>query len=360
MKIISDVNCLSEVVETWDDFVRTYTENPFLLSSFLTKFVKYDSLRGWAPLILIFSAENQIVGVAPLATKKRFGIRYVRFSLVSGLFSDFVFEPKYRDLCIEKFYDLVFRKLNCQLAMLVMDSESPNLEKLVTRTGLNCIVKPMNGHCFLRVTSDWTQFENSRGKKFKQDFKRTERKLSSVGSWEIKHFDQRNQESEIIRRILNVESTSWKEDWRAKRKMHIDDYLTIIWEGALLAAKVEQNLNLSVYVLELNALPIAYLLVIQYHDITYFTKTSYNKQYRKFSPGVYILNIAIRDIMNTGKTKKIDFHTDLPFLSTWSSSSKPQTRIFLSRHKIFTSLVRFAMSSKPTKAILIFLSQFQI
>jgi hypothetical protein len=341
------------VEDAWNNFVRNHTENPFFLSSFLIGFLKHNLKQGWTPLMLVFLKNEAIIGLSSLATKRIFGMRVIKFSLPPSFFPDFILEPQYRDVCIEKAYDLLFNKLNCQLAILTLPVESPNLEKIKNANRLRYSVIPQRGHRFIVVKNNWTEFERSQGKKFKQDLRRTERNLNRVGSWKVSTFNGKNQESKIIRQILDIEHSSWKEEWRLKKAMKEDPIFKIVWNGTLRAAKLEEDFNWFIWFLELNALPIAYVLAIWYKRVIYFTKTSHNRWYRKFSPGVYILNAAMRDIFNAGETEKIDFHTDLPFLRTWSSSSLPRVSILVSKHKILPSLLKLWASNRPLKAILI-------
>lgn len=353
MKVISSVNGMFQAEDDWNNLVGNCSENPFFLSSYLIEFARQNLKQGWVPLTLVFSTDGAIVGLAPLVIRRRYGIRFVRFSLPPSFFSDFVLESRYRDICIEKTYNVLFNKLNCQLVNLALPIESPNLDAIKNNNHLRCSFIPQKGHRFLIVDRSWNEFEKMRGKKFNQDIRRTERKLDSIGSWRVSRYDERNQWSETIGRILEVERSSWKEGWRLERGMKVDEYLMTLWNGAVRAAKAEHGFKWSIWILELNALPIAYVFAIQYKGVAYFAKTSHNRRYRSLSPGVYILNAAMRDVFGAGDITKVDFHTDLPFIETWTSNRLPRVRILIAEHKMVPALLKLALSNKILKAILL-------
>ena len=96
-----------------------------------------------------------------------------------------------------------------------------------------------------------------------------------------------------------------------------------------LAVRTCPDFKRSVWFLELNGQAIAYSLVIQYKGTAYMAKTSYNNQYRHFYPGIYINNVAIRDLFNSGRISMIDFMTNLPFMKTWTHRRLLRVRFLL-------------------------------
>ena len=75
IRVISDISGLLEIENVWNEFVRDHTESPFLLSGFTKEFIRVNAEKGWTPMLLVFSVDNNIIGIAPLAIKTKFGVR---------------------------------------------------------------------------------------------------------------------------------------------------------------------------------------------------------------------------------------------------------------------------------------------
>ena len=77
--VISDFNGLLEIEDSWNEFIYAYSKNPFFFSGFVKQFMEFNSSRGWSTLVFVVYANNTIVGIVPLVTKKKFGVRFVKF-----------------------------------------------------------------------------------------------------------------------------------------------------------------------------------------------------------------------------------------------------------------------------------------
>jgi hypothetical protein len=207
------------------------------------------------------------------------------------------------------------------------------------------------GHYVVPVDCGWAEFEKSRGKKFRQDIRRTERNLDILGSWKLTRFTP-EEKSGILDKVLQVESNSWKEDWRTRRRLDYDHVLKILWKGSMQTARVDQDFDWMVWLLESGGLPIAYSLVLKYRRVAYIAKTSYDNRYRRLSPGVYTLSMAIREVFEDGETEKAEFHTDLPFVRTWASTCLPRVDFLISKQAFLSILTKLLLTNEPLKRVL--------
>jgi CelD/BcsL family acetyltransferase involved in cellulose biosynthesis len=356
--VVSDAAKLRRIENEWNKFVSSHSANPFLLSGFVKEFIKTGMEKGWAPMLLVLSVDNVIAGIAPLAIKTKFGVRLAKFLLTPSLFPDFVLDAQYRTMCIDYSCDFLFREMKCELATLTLSQESPILESLRNQKNLLVSETPAMGHLVLHVECDWSEFEKSRGKKFRQDFRRAERNLDRLGSWRIRRFSKEDGEFDIFERILRVELNSWKEEMRVRKTIKQDSDLISLWEGASYTAEAERYFEWFAWFLELDALPIAYVLAFKYKGTAYVAKTSYDRRYRRLSPGIYVLSTAIRDLFKKDRIEKIDFLTDLPFVRTWTVECSPRVHVFVSKHKMLLGLLKFTTSNRQLKSILVSLSGF--
>jgi len=345
--VISDLGKLFEIEAAWNAFMNKCSRNPFALSGFVKQFMEFNRSKGWNPLILVISVENKIVGVAPLRMRKKLGVRIVKFLFKPWLSPDFIFDDQYREICMDHTLDFIFKNLGCHRVDLTMPAESPNLRILEQKCKSNRIhfyTRPAGGHRIISVERTWDEFEESRGGRFRREFKHIERKLDRAGSWRTLRVENWNKGSDTIRKILDVERMSWKESRRARIGLEKDEDLLMIWEGSQYTAGIEPNLKPSVWFLELNNQTLAYSLVLEYREMAFIVKTSYDERYKGFYPGIYVNNAAIRELFNRGLVKSIDLLTDIPFQRTWTSNSLPKVSVTMTRRSVLGTKMRLMLA----------------
>lgn len=355
MHVISTSDMLNEIEDLWNQFINENSGSPWLLSTFTGESIESARLEGWTPMILVVSADNKIVGIFPLKTKKKLGLQLVSFLYKSWFSPDFINDLHYQELCVAYILNFLFKTLHCQLADLTLPAESPSmqlLEKKCKDDGIDFYAIPEKGRCILRVDRTWAEFERFRGRNFRQKIKKIERNLDRLGSWTVICVEEKSEKSGVIQKILDVERMSWKEEHRVQMRVKSDEDLMMVWNGSQHLAEIEPDFKWSVWFLELNGQTLAYLLVLQYKEVAYFAKTSYDERYRKFYPGIYALNAAIRDFFNKQQIRKIDFSTDLPFHRTWTQTCLPRVRVLMSKKTFLSTLVRFTLANVYSKRIL--------
>jgi hypothetical protein len=360
IRVISDLNELHEIEGAWNVSISKCSRNPFLLSGFVKQFMESNRSRGWTPLLLVISTDNKIIGISPLKTKKKFGVRFAKFLPKSSFSPDFIGDDQYKEIYIAHTLDFLFKTLHCQFVDLTLPAESPNLRTIKQKCQANrthFFTTSGIGHRILPIECTWAEFEKFRGGNFRRKFKKIEQHLDSIGLWRITCIEKENEEMDITKKVLDVERMSWKEGRRTQRGIKIDPDLMMVWAGSQYMAKTEPDFKWSVWLLELNDQTLAYLLACQYKEVAYFTKTSYDGRYKRFTPGIYICNAAIRELFNKHRIRKVDFLTDLPFMETWTSLCSPRVRIVMSRKRVPHAIIKFVLSSKSIKGILTLLSK---
>lgn len=358
-RVITDFSKLLEIEDFWNELINKTSENPFFLTGFLKQFMDFYRSNGWTPLVLVISVDEMIGGIAPLMTKKKFGVRFVKFLSESWFSPDFIADDRYRKICIGLTLDFLFKTFRCQFVDLTLPAESPSLQILKQM----CKAKKIYfctkrwrwadmGHTIIPISHSWHEFTKLRGYNFRRRFeKRLKQNLNRAGSWKIICIGNEDKESAVIEKILNVERMSWKHLWRTRRGMGTDQDLLMIWNGAQYMARIEPNFKWSVWFLELNEQTIAYALVLQYKKVAFIVKTSYDKRYKKLQPGIYINNEAIRDLFNKRQVGKIDYLTDLPFHRNWTSICLPRVKVMMSRRGIVPIIMGYVFASEYTRNI---------
>ena len=333
IRVISNSSKIAEMESDWNALVNVSCNNPFMLSEFVKQFVDSNRSTSWIPLILVISVKNSTIGIAPFIVKRRLGVRFAKFTYESVLSPDFIVQNKYREICIAIALDFLFRNLKCKFIDLPLSADSPTLDilrKQSSARGINFKINAELDHRKLPIKGTWAEFRKLRGRNFRHKFKKIERKLSQAGSWKVVSADG-NDEPETVKRILAVERTSWKERWRAQSGEKTDKELLAILHASMHTAGREPDFKWKVWFLELNRQTLAYLLVIQYKKIAFITKGSYNEQYKRFYPGIYIRNYVIHELFNKGEVKSIDFLTNFPYHQTWTSICVPRVRVALAK-----------------------------
>lgn len=315
--VISDSDRLHDIRELWDGFVGTHANNPEMLSGFVEAFMA-SAPRGWAPLLLLFMADKELIGTVPLLTRKKFGIRYA--CLLYHLFTPPTFSDFYSEICISRTLDLLFGTLGCQFVSLVLPATSHAASLLRQCHEKLCVFqREFLGQSILPLQSSWSEFSKSRGKKLLQDIRRTERRLGQNGQWRCHRFEGPDRAHEAFEQIMRIERSSWKQISRSRRRKGRDMELLMLWEGAQRTSKAVPSFRWHVWFLEVNDRMVAYALFFRYKDTAFAVKTSYDREFAKYGVGIYLMNVAIRKLFEEGQVKKIDFISDVPFTKTWTS-----------------------------------------
>jgi CelD/BcsL family acetyltransferase involved in cellulose biosynthesis len=138
----------------------------------------------------------------------------------------------------------------------------------------------------------------------------------------------------------------------------MDPALMIAREAFPCMAEKEPKFNWDAWLLEVDGQTVAYVIVCLFKEWAIFAKSSYDAQYRRFSPGLYTINTAIQELLDERHVKKFDFLTDLPFLSTWTSQSFPRVRALVYRKGLLSVILNAGVRLRPSVKRIAPLRQF--
>lgn len=327
---------LRQIEAELDAFLMNNTENPFILTESIADEMDSALVQHDIPVVLVFRDGKKIVGLSPLLFRQRLGVRFAQLLFGYDYSPDLFFDEKYRHSCIQKTLDFVFDRLGSRYSSLDLPSDSLNcrtLESICQANKIGLRIKNYDNmqHCVLPVDCTWEEFQKSKSSNYRHRFKNIEKKLRNAGEWKVYCVEGNDEDEAVLGRIMQVEETCWKQDWRASHKISLDPYLQKNWRWTGKAAKGFPGYKRGVWFLELNGRVIAYSLVVQYKGTAYISKTSYNNQFRRLYPGIYLINTVIRDLYNSGNVRLIDFMTNLPFMEIWTQKRFLRVRLSLSR-----------------------------
>ena len=335
IRVICDTQSIQQLAREWNALVGISCKNPFLLSDFVKEFIESNH-KTWTPLVLVISFKGLMIGIAPLVIKKKIGIRTVKFSNPLWC-SDFIINEQFREICVSNIVHFVFKTLNCKFAEFTLSCDSPNFEALLQQCnfcGINVKVSPEMGRKILPISCKWSEFEAGLDKRFRKKMKKSEHKLDSAGSWKLVCASGKEQ-PEAIKKLFEVEENCWKAKWRAQRGEHKDNDIMVVLQASQQMSE-EPEFDWNIWYLELNGKTLSYMLTLEYDDVVFFVKTSFDEQYNSFQPGLVLHNALIREMFNTGRKKRIDFISDMKYLNAWTDKCVPRVKISLTNGLVST------------------------
>jgi hypothetical protein len=313
-----------------DDFIWRWSENPFFSSTFIKGGAELSIARGWIPLIIVIYDSNKIIGLAPLAIRRKFGICFAQFLYGPNFLMDIVVNDEYGEACVYHVLRTLTNVLKCKFIDLTFSNDSKTLRSLkkgsqVFRAHFRTESAAFGGHRVVPVTCTWDEFVKMRGKKFRAEARRVERKVRELGNWQVTCVEQIEQGSKVCQMILGINELSWKKKWLSSLNIAYDPELAVTLNAVLETEKKESIFKWKAYFLKIKGAAIAYVLVFQMKGTAIIKRTSYVAAYKRFSPGMFVLNYAIRDLFCRARVKVIDFCADHPYQETWAPVCLPRT-----------------------------------
>jgi hypothetical protein len=272
---------------------------------------------------LIIYDSNNIVGIAPLAMRRRFGICFAQFLYGPNFLMDFVVSEKHRDFCVSAILYILTSFLKCKFVELTFSEESATLAYLQKSCEASHIYfrtkkSWFGGHRIIPVTSTWNDFVKTKNKKFRDNTRRAERKIRTLGNWRVTRVDRFEKDPEVCEKILKIWEHSWKKEWLTRRGFAYDPELAVALNALRATEKNKSPFSWRVYFLELNGIPIAFDLFFTANGTAFLKRGSYDNTYRKFFPGFFLDNYVIQDLFNEAKVRVIDWCADHHYQKFWA------------------------------------------
>ena len=342
VKLFWDFKEIQKIEDLWNQQIVFVSKNPLIHSSFFSRFMSDCEQNGSLPSVLTFWSDEQLVGMAPLKVCKFLKLTRV-CSLDDWLYSDFVFLDEFREQCMDLLLDTVFNDLNCISAEITIDNNSPNFElfktKCLSHNKLTLTEKPSFARAIIPLDRDYSSYYKSLNRTSRKHFRRLKRKIEEFGSWTVSCVSVTD---DSIKKVFEVDKKSWKSRWRKNRNIKEDTLLRIILEASEANKETAQKYESEIWFLHINGVPAAYQIVLIYGGTAYFIKTSYDENFKQFSPGVFLINDMIREFYPKGLSK-IDFMSNLPFVQSWKPTTEKRTKLIVRKKSTFFSLIRFLL-----------------
>ncbi len=357
---ITSIGELERIATQWDSFVIDRGTNPFFLSGYMKHFMGHSRMEGWRPLILVGMSGEAVVGIAAFKTRRTLGVKAAEFIVPASYSPDFLADPLHRQSFPMESLEFLIDKSGCQLAELVLPSHSPYVKVIKRWSSARRISyrelppRRLMAHSILPVVDTWVDFTRARGRDFARHYTKIERKLREKGKPAIDSTGINR--PEVVKRVLELDKKSWKEEWRKKKGDLIDLDLEMLLGYWNRSSKMGLEYCPRVWFLELDGEPIAYAIALRFKKTAFLIKTSYDSSLSKFYPGDYVQNIVLRDLFDSKRISLIDFHTRLPYHRRWTTLYLNRERIRLCRRSVLSAFLAMSdwnqASSRLSKAIL--------
>jgi hypothetical protein len=193
----------------------------------------------------------------------------------------------------------------------------PALNQLAEKHGLKLLLREGSTSPFIKISSDWPGYLQSRPSAMRRELRRKQRNLAKVH--EVKWTVTSDLESwqRVLPDLMHIERNCWKE--KAGSSFTADRNVGQFY-ATLAEAWARQGL-LRLYLLYLDQRPVAHFFGVVFNKTYFALKTSFDEAYRAHSPGTVLFTFALEDTFNQGlsffdllgeKSRwKCDFATDV-------------------------------------------------
>lgn len=301
---IRDPESLEELKDAWNELLFSSEQNCIFLthewiSSWWESFSEENSLE-----ILIFKEEKGcLAGIAPFMIKNKI-LRFIASQEVSD-YCDVITHNERR----EEFYEnlLDYLKTNYpdveKIELMNLKASSPTLSflpRLAPEHGYSFSFNETEVAPLLELPSSYEDYIKGLSKKNRHELRRKLKRMDSLEGVKItKIADSRELQSALLTFIaLHKEGSPSKEKFWGKKGM--SDFFQEIASRFSLQKWVE--LNLLFYEDRI----MAALLNFSYSDQILFYNVAFNKDFARYSPGLFLFNHCIKQAISEGK-KKADF-----------------------------------------------------
>lgn len=324
---ISFENAIETHASAWTNIVKTNNINPSLLPGWMHCVTEAFNLTNQYR-VFILQENSELIGIIPYFVKKETinGIAVNTLQFGGNLVSyhqELIANKHQQQLLLEHFFAYITKHLQWDLTIINNIWDDGLTHKALTSLNSHTLnLSPGESSPYLSLNGDWNTLIASKRRKFRYKVNKREQEL--VRNPDIESIWYSGSDSEkLTETILEIEKNSWK----VRENMDISSKpVETHYYQQLLPYMVDRELLLA-NVLKINGTPAAYNLCYQHNGMIGQIKTSFNEEYKDFSPGAMIIEEAIRKYFAMG-LKEFDFLGDImPHKQTWTKKYRRHNTI---------------------------------
>jgi CelD/BcsL family acetyltransferase involved in cellulose biosynthesis len=304
VKCIRDSESLEELKGTWNELLFSSEQNCiFLTHEWISSWWKCFSEDNSLEILIFKDEEGSLAGIAPFMIKNK-TLCFIASQEVSD-YCDVITHKERK----EEFYEnlLDYLKTNYQdvekIELMNLKASSPTLSflpRLVAEHGYSSSCAETEVAPLFELPSSYEDYMKGLSKKNRHELRRKLKRIEALEGVKItKITDTKELRSSLVAFInLHKEGSQSKEKFWGKKGM--PDFFQEIASRFSLQKWVE--LNLLFYEDRI----MAALLNFSYADQILFYNVAFNKDFARYSPGLFLFNHCIKQAISEGK-RKVDF-----------------------------------------------------
>ncbi len=301
---IRDPKGFLEIKEGWDKLLHSSDQEcPFLTYEWISSWWECFSEDNFLEILLLKNEKGNPVGIAPLMVQKN-TLCFIASEEVSD-YCDFVVEKGKS----EEFFENVLNHVKTthpdieKIDLINIKSTSPTLDilpRMASEWGYSCSSKEAEVVLLLELPSTYEDYLGCLSKKKRHELRRKLRRMESLEGIRVEKItDTKNLPSYIDKFIaLHKLGSPSKANFWKKQKM------TAFFHEMARRFSLRKWIEMNVLFYEDRML--AALLNFTYADRIYFYNVAFDKDFARYSPGIYLFNHSIQEAISTRK-KCADF-----------------------------------------------------
>lgn len=348
-----------EKITKFEDFLKLEDEWNTVLEQSDTNivFLSFEFLRteweclGWEnPLpenfnvfILIAKEDGKIKGILPLVKYKTtfsgFPIKKIRVLGKLSMRRGIIITSQYEEVLIailKYFINTEWDWNIIEFVQILKHSRYTELIEDISReNGLGTFLIDSQTSPYIEVNKGWEEYFRERSKNFHKSLNNKINKLSQRGHFECREYHTLEEIEEALPIIFEIDLKSWKgKEGTAISSSEASKRLFI-----LLSKYFAKREGISIWILWLNDIPIAFEYHLIYNKIVYSLKWSYDEEYNMFSPGLVLKKASTEYFFKKG-FKEIDLlgRAD-SFKLKWTDKTRQLCTIYISNRDFYSKLI---------------------
>lgn len=301
---IRDPKGFQKIQDVWNILLHSSDQEcPFLAHEWISSWWKCFSEDDFLEILLLKDEKGNPVGIAPLMVQKN-TLCFIASEEVSD-YCDFVVE-KGRN---EEFFKNVLNHVKTthpdieKIDLINIKSTSPTLDilpRMASKYGYSCSKTEIEVAPLLELPSSYEDYLGNLSKKKRHELRRKLRRMESLEGIRVEKItDTKNLPTYIDKFIaLHRQRSPSKAKFWKKPKM------TAFFHEMARRFSLRKWIEMNVLFYEDRML--AALLNFTYADRIYFYNVAFDKDFARYSPGIYLFNHSIQEAISTRK-KCADF-----------------------------------------------------
>jgi CelD/BcsL family acetyltransferase involved in cellulose biosynthesis len=292
------------IQEVWNAVLHSSDQDhPFLSYEWIFSWWKCFSEDNSLEMLLMKEESGHPVGIAPLMMQKN-TLRFIASEEVSD-YCDFVVEKGRH----EEFFNNVLNHIQTthadieKIDLMNIKSTSPTLDilpRVASEWGYSSSCAEIEVAPLLELPSSYGDYLGSLSKKKRHELRRKLRRMESLEGIRVEKITDTKNLPDSIDKFIDLHKRRSPSKANFWKKKNMTDFFHGMAHQFSLKRWVEMN------VLFLEDRMLAALLNFAFLDRIYFYNVAFDKDFARYSPGIYLFNHSIQDAISTG-IKSVDF-----------------------------------------------------